>query len=146
VFFFAVLLTEATSVEKDVAVASGQQVVAGDYTFRFDGVQRATGPNYLSDRGSVSVFRGDRQIAVLHPEKRQYAAGGQIMTETAIDPALNRDLYVALGEPIDTRGGWALRVYVKPWVRCIWLGALLMALGGFTTALDRRFRRNAEVA
>jgi cytochrome c-type biogenesis protein CcmF len=146
VFFFAVLLTEATSVEKDVAVIPGQHVEAGHYTFRFDGVQRATGPNYLSDRGNVSVFRGDRQIAMLHPEKRRYVAGGQIMTETAIDPALNRDLYVALGEPIDARGGWALRVYVKPWVRCIWLGALLMALGGFTTALDRRFRRNAEVA
>ena len=145
VFFFGVLLTEATSVQKDVAVARGQQVEAGGYTFRFDGVRRATGPNYLSDLGSVSVFVGDRQIANLHPEKRQYAAGGQIMTETAIDPGLTRDLYVALGEPIDTRGGWALRVYVKPWVRCIWLGALLMALGGFTVVFDRRFRRNAEV-
>jgi len=144
VFFFGVLLTEAASVQKDVAVARGQQVEAGGYTFQFDGVRRATGPNYLSDLGSVSVFRGDDKIATLHPEKRQYAAGGQIMTETAIDPGLSRDLYVALGEPIDAHGGWALRVYVKPWVRCIWLGALLMALGGFTTALDRRFRRNAE--
>jgi cytochrome c-type biogenesis protein CcmF len=90
------------------------------------------------------VFHGGRQIANLHPEKRRYAAGGQIMTETAIDPGLSRDLYVALGEPIDARGGWALRVYVKPWVRCIWLGALLMALGGFTAAFDRRFRRNVE--
>jgi cytochrome c-type biogenesis protein CcmF len=146
VFFFGVLMTESTSVQKDVAVQRGEQIEAAGYTFRFDGVERAAGPNYLSDRGSVSVFRGGRQIANLHPEKRQYAAGGQIMTETAIDPGLSRDLYVALGEPIDARGGWALRVYVKPWVRCIWLGALLMALGGFTAAFDRRFRRNAEVA
>ena len=146
VFFFGVLLTESTSVQKDVAVARGQQVEAAGYTFRFDGVQRATGPNYVADRGTVSVFRGDRRIASLHPEKRQYAAGGQIMTETAIDPGLHRDLYVALGEPVDARGGWALRVYVKPWIRCILLGALLMALGGFTAACDRRFRRNAEVS
>ena len=144
VFFFGVLMTESTSVQKDVAVQLGQQIEAGGYTFRFDGVQRATGPNYVADHGSVSVFRGNRQIADLHPEKRQYAAGGQIMTETAIDPALSRDLYVALGEPVDARGDWALRVYVKPWVRCIWLGALLMALGGFTTAFDRRFRRHVE--
>ena len=141
VFFFGVLMTESTSVQKDVAVARGQRIEAAGYAFRFDGVEHATGPNYVADHGSVTVFHGDRQIAILHPEKRQYAAGGQIMTETAIDPALSRDLYVALGEPVDANGGWALRVYVKPWVRCIWLGALLMALGGFTAAFDRRFRR-----
>jgi cytochrome c-type biogenesis protein CcmF len=146
VFFFGVLLTESTSVQKDIAVARGAGIEAAGYTFRFDGVQRATGPNYVADRGTVSVFRGDQRIASLHPEKRQYAAGGQIMTETAIDPGLHRDLYVALGEPVDARGGWSLRVYVKPWIRCIWLGALLMALGGFTAACDRRFRRNAEAS
>ncbi len=144
VFFFGVLMTESTSVQKDVAVQRGERIEAAGYTFRFDGVQRATGPNYLSDRGTISVFRGDGKIATLHPEKRQYAAGGQIMTETAIDPGLSRDLYVALGEPVDANGGWAMRVYVKPWVRCIWLGALLMALGGFTVAFDRRFRRKVE--
>ena len=141
VFFFGVLLTESMGVQKDVAVAPGHSVEAAGYMFRFDGVQRAAGPNYLSDRGSVSVFHGDKQIATLHPEKRQYVAGGQVLTETAIDPGLSRDLYVALGESIDAKGGWALRVYVKPWVRCIWLGALMMALGGFVTAFDQRFRR-----
>jgi cytochrome c-type biogenesis protein CcmF len=84
VFFFGVLLTESTSVQKDIAVARGAGIEAAGYTFRFDGVQRATGPNYVADRGTVSVFRGDQRIASLYPEKRQYAAGGQIMTETAI--------------------------------------------------------------
>jgi cytochrome c-type biogenesis protein CcmF len=90
-------------------------------------------------------------VATLHPEKRGYVAGGQIMTETAIDPGLTRDLYVALGESLDApesksppTGAWALRVYVKPFVRCIWLGALLMALGGFTVLFDRRFRPRRE--
>jgi cytochrome c-type biogenesis protein CcmF len=146
VFFFGVLLTESMGVQKDVAMQPGHEVSVAGYQFRFDGVQRASGPNYVSDRGSVDVFRKDEQIATLHPEKRQYVAGGQVMTETAIDPGLSRDLYVALGEPVDAKGGWALRLYVKPWVRCIWLGALLMALGGLVTAFDHRFRRKLDVA
>ena len=78
---------------------------------------------------------------MLHPEKRGYSSGGQIMTEAAIDPGLTRDLYVALGEPLGGDGAWAVRMYVKPFIRCIWLGALMMMLGGFVAASDRRFRR-----
>ena len=77
---------------------------------------------------------------MLHPEKRAYASGGQVMTEAGDRRrGFTRDLYVALGEPL---GGdaWALRVHVKPFVRWIWLGALLMMLGGFVAATDRRFR------
>jgi cytochrome c-type biogenesis protein CcmF len=77
----------------------------------------------------------------MHPEKRAYLAGGQVMTEAALDGALSRDLYVALGEPLDNEGSWALRLYVKPFIRLIWLGALMMALGGFAVSLDARFRR-----
>ena len=63
------------------------------------------------------------------------------LAEAAIDPALTRDLYVALGEPLGGDGAWAVRMYVKPFIRCIWLGALMMMLGGFIAAGDRRFRR-----
>mgnify|MGYP006154523869 FL=1 len=77
----------------------------------------------------------------MHPEKRAYKAGGQVMTEAALHGGLHRDLYVALGEPLDQQGTWALRLYVKPWIRLIWLGSLLMALGGFVVVFDRRFRR-----
>ena len=146
VFFFAVLLTESLSVQKDVAVATGHVVEAGGYEFRFDGVRSVKGPNYQADMGTVSVSRDDAPVARMHPEKRQYLAGGQVMTQTAIVPGLREDIYVALGEPLDDNGNWALRVYVKPWVRCIWLGALLMALGGIVTAFDRRFRRPAQEA
>ncbi len=145
VFVLGVMMTEGTSVEKDVALGSGESVSVRDYQFRFDGVERYNGPNYVADRGTVTVLRNDEVVAVLHPEKRGYASGGQIMTEAAIDPSLSRDLYVALGEPLgrgegDTADRWALRVYVKPWIRCIWLGALMMMFGGFVSAADRRFR------
>lgn len=145
VFVLGVMATEGTSVEKDVALSAGQSVEIRGYTFRFDGVQPHDGPNFKADRGTITVFDGDRQIAVLHPEKRAYASGGQVMTEADIDPGLSRDLYVALGEPLGNneagQASWAVRVYVKPWIRCIWLGALMMMLGGFVAAADRRFRR-----
>ena len=140
-FVLGVLMVESTGIEKDVAMRAGDSTEVRGYVFRFDGVERVQGPNYLADVGTVTVLRGDEEISVLHPEKRGYASGGQIMTEAAIDPALTRDLYVALGEPLGSGGAWAVRLYVKPFIRCIWLGALLMMLGGFVAAADRRFRR-----
>jgi len=80
----------------------------------------------------------------LNPQKRQYSRGTQVQTESAIDPGLFRDVYVALGEPIGTDGAWAVRIYIKPFVRWIWLGALFMMLGGFIAAADRRFRSLPE--
>jgi cytochrome c-type biogenesis protein CcmF len=145
VFLIGALLVEGLSQQRELAVAPGQQVTLGAYAFRFDGVARSEGPNYIADTGTVTVFHRDAPLAVMHPEKRRYAAGGQIMTEAAIQPGLQRDLYVALGEPLGG-GNWAVRVHVKPFVRCIWLGAVLMALGGFITATDRRFRRRETTA
>ena len=141
VFFFGVLITESTSQEKDVAARPGQHFELRGYDFRFDGVERVVGPNYEADRGTIVVTRGDRLIDTMHPEKRGYASGGSIMTETAINGSLRRDLYVAMGDSLGSDGSWALRLHVKPFIRWIWLGALMMALGGFTVTFDRRFRR-----
>lgn len=143
VFLVGALLVEALSIQHEVALAPGGTVEAGGYRLAFEGVDATDGPNYHSDRGHVRVFRGDREVALLHPEKRMYASGGMPMTEAGIHPALGGDVYVALGESLGD-GAWAVRVQVKPFVRWIWLGALLMALGGFVTAVDRRFRRLPE--
>ena len=69
-----------------------------------------------------------------------------VQTESAIRPGLFRDYYVALGEPLGTDGTWSVRLDIKPFVRCIWLGGLFMLLGGLTAAADRRFRRIGEAA
>jgi cytochrome c-type biogenesis protein CcmF len=69
-----------------------------------------------------------------------------VQTKADIGPGLFRDLYVALGESLDDKGAWAVRIYVKPFVRWIWLGGLLMMLGGFVAATDRRFRTLPEPA
>ncbi|HVT31242.1 MAG TPA: cytochrome c-type biogenesis CcmF C-terminal domain-containing protein, partial [Rhodanobacteraceae bacterium] len=146
IFLAGVLTVEATSVEKDVKLASNETVALGGFTFRFDGVRNAAGPNFEADQGTLTVLRDDRVVATLHPQKRQYSRRSQVQTESAIDPGLFRDIYVALGEPVGSDGAWAVRIYVKPFVRWIWLGALFMMLGGFVAAADRRFRALPRLA
>ena len=140
VFLCGVLVTEATSIEKDVRLDHGESVTLGAYTFRFDGVAHTEGPNFKADQGTITITRDDKPVAVLHPQKRQYSRNAMIQTESDIDPGITRDLYVALGEPLGDSGAWSVRVYLKPFIRWIWLGALLMMLGAFVVATDRRFR------
>jgi cytochrome c-type biogenesis protein CcmF len=143
VFVVGALLVEAQNVQRELALKPGQTLEMSGYAFRFEGVDETQGPNYVSDRGHVRVLRGERELVLLHPEKRAYASGGQVMSEAGIRPGLFGDVYVALGEPLGN-GAWAVRVHIKPFVRWIWLGALLMALGAFVTAADKRFRRKPE--
>ncbi len=83
-------------------------------------------------------------MAVLEPEKREYLVQKMPMTEAAIDAGLTRDLFVALGEPLGEEGAWSVRVYHKPFIRWIWLGALIMSIGGILSASDRRYRALAR--
>ena len=142
VFVAGVLLSESLSVSNDVRMAPGQTQNIGGYDLRFDGVQRTTGPNWHADQGVISVTRNGSQVTMMHPQKRTYA-GDRVQTESAVDAGFTRDLYVALGEPMDAdniEGAWSLRLYYKPFIRWIWGGGVLMMLGGFVCATDRRFR------
>jgi len=97
------------------------------------------GPNYSAARGTLQLLRDGKPVRTLHPEKRVYHAQNQPMTESAIDSGLTRDLYVALGEPLEG-GAWSVRIHYKPLVVWIWLGCVVMALGGLLATLDRRYR------
>ena len=148
VFIVGVTMVSIHGSETDVRMSPGDVHEDSGYRFQFNGVQTVTGPNYLAQQGEFIVYKDDRQITVLHPEKRAYFSGGMPMTEAAINAGFLRDLYVSLGEAVGTDGDWALRVYYKPFVRWIWLGAILMALGGLLAMADRRYRtarRTAEI-
>ncbi len=134
-----ITLSSHYSVERDLRLAPGESADIGDYTFTFEGVEHARGPNYTSSAGTVRVSLDGEPVARLAAEKRVYTVQGMPMTEAGIDAGLTRDLYVALGEPLAS-GAWALRLYYKPYVRWIWLGSLLMAFGGLLAAADRRYR------
>ena len=132
-------MTSGYSEQRDLRMGPGDTARLGQYTFRFDGVTREQGPNYVTDTGIISVFDQRRQITVLRPEKRIYSVRGMPMTEAGIDPGLTRDIYVALGEPLDG-GSWAVRLHIKLYVRLIWLGSIFMALGGLLAVCDKRYR------
>ena len=134
-----VVLTSHQSAERDLRLAPGESLSLGGYEFVFEGAVHHEGPNFTSDKATVRVLDGDKQIATLHPEKRLYTVQQMPMTEAGIDAGFTRDLYVALGEPLGD-GAWAVRVHIKPFVRWIWLGALMMGLGGVLAASDRRYR------
>jgi len=138
-----VILTSLGSFERDMRMAPGEAVELGGYRFVFEGAAHHEGPNFISDRGTVRIFDGEKQIAVLHPEKRLYTVQQSVMTEAGIDAGLTRDLFVALGEPLG-QGAWAVRIHIKPFVRWIWLGALVMGFGGFLAAADKRYRMKVK--
>ncbi|MCW8127520.1 heme lyase CcmF/NrfE family subunit [Microbulbifer halophilus] len=139
-----VALTTVYSVDEDVRMSPGSTHSVAGYDFRFDGVRIARGPNFRASEGVLHVSRDGSPVAELYPQKRNYFSGGNTMTEAAIDSGLFRDIYVALGEPLDESnpdGDWAVRLQYKAFVVWIWLGALLMAIGGGIAVADKRYRR-----
>ncbi|WP_111976660.1 heme lyase CcmF/NrfE family subunit [Algibacillus agarilyticus] len=131
-------LTQFGSVEKDVRMAVGDKVDLGRYIFSLDSVDSVAGPNYSSYMATVSV-KHDTALFKLFAEKRFYQVQSSVMTEAGIDPGFTRDLYVALGEQMSD-GSWAVRVYVKPFVRWIWLGAIFMCFAAILCIADRRYK------
>lgn len=145
-FVVGITLTSLYSTEKDIRLVKGQSYSIGEYDFLFEGVQGATGPNYKADEGWFTVSYQNEEITRLHSQKRLYNAGGMPMTEAGIDPGFWRDLYVSLGEDLDGKGAWSVRLYHKPFIRWIWLGALIMAFGGLLAATDKRYRKTVKAA
>ncbi len=152
VFLVGVGLSSTISTEKHLRMAPGERYEMAGYEFLFEGTEVVRGPNYMADQGTFRVYESgndesgqQKLVAELLPQKRRYAQGGQVMTEAAIDAGLSRDLYISLGEPLDEQGtAWAVRIYHKPFVRLIWLAALMMMLGGLIAAADRRYRKPRE--
>ena len=138
VFIVGITLVTGNQSEQDVKMQVGDVVHAGSYEFQFNGITKVTGPNYVGARAEMIVSRNGSEIERMYPEKRNYNATGNVMTETAIDAGIFRHLYLSLGEPIES-GAWSVRVYYKPFVGWIWYGAVLMALGGGLALSDRRY-------
>jgi cytochrome c-type biogenesis protein CcmF len=139
VFTIGVAGVEAYKIEKDVALKPGQSAKIGAYEFAFRGLRNVEGPNYRAIEGEFTVTHDGTPVRVLRPQKRTYRVQTSPMTEAAITVGWTRDLFVALG---DNLGGdaWSVRIQYKPLIRYVWLGALLMALGGLVAASDRRYR------
>ncbi|MEI2636463.1 MAG: heme lyase CcmF/NrfE family subunit [Methylotenera sp.] len=139
VFVLGVTLVKGYESEQDLRMEVNDVAHIGNLAFRFEGAKEVAGPNYLSSLGKFIVTSNSKEVAVLHPEKRFYPVQGAMMTEADIEPGVLEDIYVSLGEPLEN-GAWSVRIYIKPFVRWIWAGCILMALGGILALMDRRYR------
>jgi cytochrome c-type biogenesis protein CcmF len=143
-FGFAVILLGASltsiySTEKSVLLNAGESVTLGVFDFTYEGTESIRGANYIGDRATFHVFKNGSYLEDLFPEKRLYTASGTPSTEMAIDTNLWRDLFITLGDRRDS-GAWSMTIFIKPFVRWVWLGAIFMALGALVAVLDKRYR------
>lgn len=139
VLVIGVAMTKTYSIEKDVRMKIGETVKLEHYSFVLSDVYPLQGPNYGGQAAELEVYDEGIKINHLHAEKRFYPVTRATMTEAAVDMSITRDLYVALGEELPGPS-WALRIYVKPFVRWIWFGGILMAVGALLALFDRRYR------
>ena len=140
VMLIGVALTSTFSSERSVLLSPGQDVGLGNYVFRFEGTSSVNGPNYVGEEASFTVLKDGEPLTTLRPERRIYLATNTPSTEMAIDAGFLRDLFITLGEQKEG-DSWSMTIYVKPFVRWIWLGAIFMTLGGILAAADKRYRR-----
>jgi len=130
--------------ETNVKMLPNESVEVSGYQIEFKGIKQVEGPNYSAEQGQLNIYKvneGEANdfVTLLKPERRAYRVQTMGMTEAGIDGGLFRDVYVALGDPLDG-GAWAIRVHYKPFVRWIWLGAIFMAIGGILAMMDKRYR------
>jgi len=145
---FAVTLIGITLVshyeqERDIALAPGQSVEVMEFNVVFERLQHREGPNYDADEGLFTVYKDGQEVTQLTSEKRFYRVQRTSMTEVGLDASLLRDVYIAMGEPLDDET-WAIRFYIKPFVRWIWLGAIIMVIGGVMALTDKRYRKRGK--
>jgi cytochrome c-type biogenesis protein CcmF len=138
-----IVATTAWQSERIVAMKVGERTEIAGYELTFRGVAPQRGPNYEEQVGVFTLTSGGAPVTELNPAKRVYDAPKQATTEAGIHAALGGDLYVVLGDAVKDGGGYVVRLYFNPLVRLIWLGAIVMALGGALSLSDRRLRIGA---
>ena len=127
--------------QRIVAVHVGESVDVAGYTWTLEALADEPGPNFTSRIATIAVSRGGHPVVTLRPSRHTFASQGQTVEDVAIDTNLMRDLYAVLGDERD--GAAVLRLHdnvLAPW---IWLGALVMAIGGALSLADRRLRVGA---
>jgi cytochrome c-type biogenesis protein CcmF len=142
VMVLGIVGTSAWMTETVVALKPGEKVAIAGYEATFRGAVPRKGPNYDESVGTFEVTRNGTPIAVMESAKRLYIAPKQATTEPGIRAGWGGDLYLVLGD-LAPDGTYAIRAYYHPLVRLIWLGCLIMSLGGLISLSDRRLRVGA---
>jgi cytochrome c-type biogenesis protein CcmF len=142
VVIIGIVASSAWQVEKLQIMRAGEVVAVGDYSFKFVGASPFKGPNYSAVGGTFQVSRNGDDFATMRPESRNYQDPPMETTEAAIRTGWGGDLYAVIGDPTGD-GAWSTRFYHKPMIHWIWMGVLIMVIGGLVSLSDRRHRVGA---
>ena len=142
-FVIGVTVVSAFGVESDRALQPGESIEVAGFEFHMKSLGNAQGPNFSAIEAEIEIRDDGEYVATVRPQKRQYLVQKSWMTEAGIHAGMDKDLFVALGDQLGN-GGWSVRIQYKPLIRFIWLGALIMALGGLIAITDRRYRAKSK--
>ncbi|MDJ0711324.1 MAG: heme lyase CcmF/NrfE family subunit [Woeseiaceae bacterium] len=142
-FVLGVTIVSAFGVESDRALSPGASTDVSGFQFEMRELRNVTGPNYTAVEAEIEIRKNGEFVGTVRPQKRQYLVQQSPMTEAGIRAGLDKDLFVALGDPLGN-SAWSVRIQYKPLIRLIWLGCLIMALGGLIAVSDRRYRVNVR--
>ncbi|WP_186418960.1 heme lyase CcmF/NrfE family subunit [Bosea sp. CS1GBMeth4] len=117
----------------------GESLTSGRYTATLEAVTPRIGPNYREEAARFRIVANGAELKPVEAMKRVYTARAMPTTEAGIRTDGLGQVYVSLGEP-DGSGAIAVRLHDKPLILLIWIGALVMAVGGALSLTDRRFR------
>ena len=143
VFVFGVTIVSAFNIEADRSISVGDSISVAGYEYKLNAINEVDGPNYRAIEAEIDVYQNNEFLAQLKPQKRTYIVQQSPMTEAAILAKWNKDLFIALGDSLGN-GAWSIRVQYKPMIRWIWLGCIVMALGGLISISDRRYRKKIQ--
>jgi cytochrome c-type biogenesis protein CcmF len=137
VLVIGIILSSTLNQEREIRVKPGNIELIGPYQFLFIDTAGISSSNYRGIRAEFEVLKNSHHVTSLYPEKRIYTVRDMVMTKVDINPGIFRDLYIALGEPLDDNY-WSVRIYYKPFIRWIWFGGILMIVGGIIAIMTRR--------
>ena len=130
-----VAVVSSYSIEKEIILAPDDSVEFGNQTILFKNTEDIMGPNYFSKSATMSFSDGSNISDVL-TEKRTYSPSGQLTTEAGIKTEIFQDLYISMGDNLEA-DIWSFKVQIKPFIRWIWLGALMIAIGSLLAGIKR---------
>ena len=145
VFILGATFVSAYNVETEVSARGGDRFQVGGYDILFRGVKPVESANFTAEEGEFELRKGGRLVTVLASQQRVYRVQQTPTTEAAIDSRLGRDVFIALSKPLGDNA-WSVRIQIKPLIRFLWLGPLLMAIGGLLAISDRRYRLAARAS
>ncbi|PZQ63280.1 MAG: heme lyase NrfEFG subunit NrfE [Phenylobacterium zucineum] len=139
VFVLGAVFETTWKVEAAEALPVGGRLSLGAYELSLDAVRPVAGPNYEADQGTITVRKAGAFVCKVEPQRRLYTAGGQTTSEVGLCYRGASHLYLVLGERREG-GTYLVRAYWNPWASLIFIGPVVMALGGLVSLSDRRLR------